>query len=118
MQAPQMPLDKKSDLYLVVEVNPDQNYERKSDDLYIQITMDLYTAVLGGQVKVNTLSGDVILTIPPGTQPGQNFRLSGRGMPKLRSPKTHGDLFVQVKVNLPKNLSKQQRELFEKLRSS
>ena len=115
---PANPFGQKSDLYLVVEVTSDQDYERKGDDLYTQGSVDLFTAVLGGQLKVKTLSGDVILTVPPGTQPGQNFRLSGRGMPKLRSSKTHGDLYVQIKVNLPKNLSKEQRELFEKLRSS
>jgi len=70
----------KSDLYLVIEMIPDTNYERKGDDLYCETIIDLYTAVLGGQASVNTLSGQVVLTIPTGTQSGQTFRLAGRGI--------------------------------------
>jgi curved DNA-binding protein len=109
---------KSSDLYLVVDVLPDNRLERKGDDLLTEISIDLYTAVLGGQADVNTLEGKVILTIPAGTQPGQKFRLSGRGMPKLRTPSEHGDLYVTVKVQLPKQLSKKQRELFEQIKNS
>ncbi len=64
------------------------------------------------------MAGNVLLTIPPGTQPGQTFRLAGKGMPKLRNPQEHGDLFVRLKVQLPRNLTPQQRELFEKLRKA
>lgn len=104
------------DIYLVVEVLPDAQFERKGDDLHAEVTIDLPTAVLGGQATVHTLSGDVILTIPPGTQPGQTFRLSGRGMPRLRQPQTHGDLYVKTKVQLPRTLTPKQRALFEQLR--
>jgi len=58
----------------------------------------------------------VVLTIPSGTQPGQKFRLSGRGMPILKSSQTYGNLYVQVKVELPKKLTDEQRKLFEQLR--
>lgn len=116
-QGPIGPDGQRSDLYLVIEVLPDPRFERKDDDLYTEVTIDLYTAVLGGQVTVPTLSGNVILTIPPGTQPGQTFRLSGRGMPNLRNPQKHGDLYVKVKVELPRSLTPQQRALFEQLRS-
>lgn len=115
---PHWPNGQRSDLYLVIEVLPDPRFERKDDDLYTEVTIDLYTAVLGGQVTVPTLGGDVILTIPPGTQPGQIFRLSGRGMPNLRNPQKHGDLYVKVKVELPRHLTPQQRALFEQLRHS
>jgi len=115
-QGPIGPNGQRSDLYLVIEVLPDPRFERKDDDLYTEVTIDLYTAVLGGQVTVPTLSGDVILTIPPGTQPGQVFRLSGRGMPNLRNPQKRGDLYVKVKVEIPRNLTPQQRALFEQLR--
>ena len=59
--------------------------------------------------------GQVVLTIPPGTQPGQTFRLAGRGMPHLRNPQNRGDLFARARVTLPRNLTPQQREYFEKL---
>lgn len=107
-----------TDIYLVVEVLPDKNYEIKGDDLYSETTIDLYTAVLGGETKVQTPAGQVVLKIPPGTQPGQTFRLAGRGMPKLRNPQEHGDLFVKAKVQLPRQITPHQRALFEQLRQS
>lgn len=112
------PDGQKSDLYLVIEVTPDARFERKGDDLYTEASLDLYTAVLGGQVNVSTPAGEVRLTIPAGTQPGQTFRLAGRGMPKIRSPQQHGDLYVRVKVYLPRQLTPEQRRLFEQLRSA
>ena len=77
--------------------------------------IDLYTAVLGGEVTVPTLTGNVMLTIPVGTQPEQTYRLTGRGMPHLKQPTTHGDLLVRVKVKLPRKLSPSQKKLFEEL---
>jgi curved DNA-binding protein len=107
-----------SDLYLVVKVLPDTRFVVDGDDLTTEVKLDLYTAVLGGTVKVFTLAGDVNLTIPPGTQPGQIFRLTGRGMPLLKSPQNFGNLYVRVKLEIPKNLSAAQRDLFEKLKNS
>lgn len=104
-----------ADLYLVVQVAPDPRFERQGDDLYTEAPVDLYTAVLGGEVKVPTLTGEVFLKIPPGTQCGQTFRLRGRGMPKLRNPQQHGDLYVRAKVLVPKDLSPRERELFQEL---
>lgn len=103
------------DLYLVMEVAPDPRFERKGDDLYTNIQVDLITAVLGGEVSVPTLSGNVRLSIPNGTQPEQLFRLAGRGMPRLKSPTQHGDLFARVKVKIPRELTPHQRELFQQL---
>ncbi len=103
------------DLYLVVEVLPDNHFERKENDLYTEVPVDLYTAVLGGEVTVPTLSGNVRLTIPAGTQPGQTFRLAGRGMPQLKAPAAHGDLYVRAKVQVPRQLTDQQRSLFQRL---
>lgn len=105
----------KQDIYLIIEMLPDSRFERKNEDLHTEIPVDLYTAVLGGQVSVSTMSGNVMLKIPAGTQPGQTFRLAGRGMPHLRAPQSFGDLYAIVKVKLPKNLSQKQRELFEQL---
>jgi curved DNA-binding protein len=105
----------KGDLYLVIHVHDDPNFERKGDDLYTDVNVDLYTAVLGGEAKVNTLTSSVVLTIPAGTQPGQTFRLNGLGVPHLKKPDTHGDLLVRVKVDLPRKLTPKQRELFNEL---
>jgi curved DNA-binding protein len=105
----------KSDLYLVIKVIDDPNFERKGNDLYTEAPVDLFTAVLGGEVKVQTLTGDVVLTVPAGTQPGQTFRLGGRGMPHLKNPETHGDLYVRAKVKIPRDLTPQQRQLFKQL---
>ena len=105
----------KQDIYLLIELLPDARFERKGDDLHCEVPIDLYTAILGGQINVGTLSGNVMLKIPSGTQPGQTFRLAGRGMPHLRNSQTFGDLYAKVKVQLPKTLSTRQRELFEQL---
>jgi curved DNA-binding protein len=108
-----------SDILLVVEVTPDPRFERKGIDLYTDFDLDLYTAVLGGEARVTTLDGPVVLTIPSGTQPGQTFRLGGRGMPKLRSNEgVRGDLYARARVQLPRNLSADQRAKFETLARS
>jgi curved DNA-binding protein len=103
------------DLYLLVEVEPDGRFERQGDDLLVDASTDLYTALLGGEVKVPTPSGDVVLTVPAGSQPGQTFRLKGRGMPLLRQPSAHGDLFARLSVVLPTHLTDEERELVTRL---
>lgn len=109
------PEGQKADLYLVIQVLDDPLYEREGEDLHITVEVDLYTAVLGGEITVSTPAGNVRLTIPPGTQPEQVFRLAGRGMPHLKTPKTHGDLFAHVHVKLPRNLTPAQKKLFQEL---
>jgi len=104
-----------SDLFLVVKVANDPNFERKGNDLYTEAAVDLYKAVLGGEVTVRTLTGNIMLTVPAGTQPGQSIRLAGQGMPLIKNPDLRGDLFVRVKVKIPRNLTPEQRELFNKL---
>ena len=104
------------DLYLRIRVTPDARFERTEDDLRITVPVDLYTAVLGGEVLVPTMSGEVKLKIPPGSQNGQTFRLRGKGMPKIKNPDVHGDLYVRIEVRLPTQLSAKQRALFEELR--
>lgn len=105
----------KSDLYLLIQVAKDHRFERKQDNLHTEIEVDLYTAVLGGEIKVPTLSGNVVLSIPAGTQPGQTFRLSGRGMPQLKNSKKSGDLFVNVNVQIPQKLTQKEKDLFSEL---
>lgn len=103
------------DLFIVVTVAPDQHIEREGDNLKTNVTIDLYTAVLGGEVTVPTMTGEVRLKIPPETQPGRVFRLRGQGMPLLREPQNHGDLLVKVQVSLPTNLTGIEKSLFEQL---
>ena len=112
---PGSPNSAKQDLYLVIQVAEDPRFERKGDDLYTNIPVDVYTAMLGGEVTVPTLSGNVVLTLPEGTQPDQLFRLSGRGMPHLKNPSSHGDLLARIKVKIPRNLSARQKELIRQL---
>ena len=105
------------DLYLRVTVSDDQRFERRDDDLYENVTINLYTAVLGGDVQVPTMTGKVTLKINPGTQPGQLIRLRGKGMPHLRQPDEFGDLYARVDVEIPKDLTAKERALFKELAS-
>jgi curved DNA-binding protein len=101
------------DLYLIVDVKEDSRFERRGNDLHTTATASIFTAILGGEADVETLEGKIKLNIPAGTQPEQVFRLAGRGMPHVKNPKDKGDLFVRVKVQIPKYLSAKQRELLE-----
>ncbi|MBI2845687.1 MAG: DnaJ domain-containing protein [Chloroflexi bacterium] len=103
------------DLYLRVNVAPDHRFQRQGDDLHQEVGVDLYTAVLGGEIPVPTLRGSVILKIPPQTQGGKVFRLQGQGMPNLKNHEKRGDLFVKVKIRIPENLGEEEKELFARL---
>jgi curved DNA-binding protein len=104
------------DLYLQVRVLPHDRFERDGEDLHVTVPVDLYTALLGGQVNVSTIDRTVSLTIPPETANGRVFRLRGLGMPRLKNPDERGDLYAAVEVQLPRNLSEREKELFEQLR--
>ena len=101
------------DLYLVVEVAEDERFERRGGDLHTTTEVSVFTAILGGEADVETMSGKVKLSIPAGTQPEQVFRVAGRGMPQVKTPNTKGDLYVRLKVQIPRYLSTKQRELIE-----
>ncbi len=104
------------DLFLNIEVLPDARFERNGDDLTVETPVDLYTALLGGEVAVPTPKGaSLLLKIPPETQNGKSFRLANKGMPKLNEPNAFGNLFARVKIILPEKLSKQEQELFREL---
>ena len=105
-------------LYLVVHVADDIQFERKDDDIYVDVKVDVFTAMLGGDVEVPTLTRPVKMKIRPGTQSGQKLRLSGKGMPDLRRGDTNGDLYARVVISVPKQLDPAQRELAEALRDS
>jgi curved DNA-binding protein len=103
------------DLFVVVNVRPHPAFRREGDDLHVDAPVDLYTAILGGEARVPTLSGDVTLRVPPEAQPGKTFRLTGRGMPKLKQPETAGDLYAHLTVRLPSPLSDEERALYRQL---
>jgi len=105
----------RGDLYLVVSVKPHRLFERKGDDLYVEVAVPLTVAVLGGEVQVPTLKGRLALKIPPETQNGRAFRLAGQGMPHLGNS-SRGDLLAKVNVLLPAKLSAEEKKLFEQLR--
>lgn len=101
------------DLYLIVDVKDDPRFERRGNDLHTSATVSVFTAILGGEADVETLVGKIKLNIPAGTQPEQVFRLAGRGMPSVKNKNEKGDLYVRLKVQIPKYLSPKQRELLE-----
>jgi curved DNA-binding protein len=101
------------DLYLIVNITDEDKFERNGQDLYTTSPLSVFTLILGGETDVETPTGKVKLSIPAGTQTDQVFRLAGRGMPHLKNPKIKGDLFVKLKVQVPKYLSSKQRELLE-----
>ena len=103
------------DLYLIVQVAEDSRFERRGNDLHTTANVDVFTAILGGDADVETFDGRIKLNIPAGTQPEQVFRLAGRGMPHVRDQKDKGDLFVKIKVQIPKYLSSKQRELLDEV---
>jgi curved DNA-binding protein len=104
------------DLFLVVSVIPDPNFRREGDNLHTRVEIPLLTAVLGGEAEVATLDGRKLsVKIPPETQNGQVFRLKGKGMPKLGRSEERGDLYAEVRMVLPQNISERERKLFEEL---
>ena len=106
------------DLYLVMEVEPDSRFERDGDNLTTEVKVDMFTALLGGEVEVPTLTRTVKLKVPAGTQSGRKFRLSGKGMPVLNKADQYGDLFARLLVTVPEKLTPEQRELVEQLKAT
>jgi curved DNA-binding protein len=109
---------KAGDLYLRIRLAPNPQFERKGRDLYTQVAIPLTTAVLGGEADVRTLGGKSLrLKIPPTTQNGQVFRLKGHGMPVAGKSGEPGDLYATVDVQLPRELTPEQRGHFEALQA-
>jgi DnaJ-class molecular chaperone len=104
-------------LYLVVSVLPHSRFERKGGDLYADVEVPLTDAVLGVEVEVPTITGKVMLKVPPLTQNGKLFRLAGLGMPKLKG-KGRGDLYARLRAKLPEELGDREKKLFEELRTA
>ncbi len=101
------------DLYIFLSIKPHEFFQRDGSDLYCKVPISMATAALGGQFEVATLDGtQTRVKVPEGTQNGKQFRLKGKGMPVLRQ-QTTGDLYIQIAIETPQNLSKRQRELLE-----
>lgn len=106
------------DLYLIIQVEDDKQFRREGDDLYVDVNIDMFTALLGGEVEVPTLGRPVRLRIPPGTQSGRKFRLSGKGMPVMRATDKFGDLYVRVAITVPTQLTAEQKRMVEALKAT
>ncbi|MBV9719720.1 MAG: DnaJ domain-containing protein [Candidatus Eremiobacteraeota bacterium] len=104
------------DLHLIVTLQEDATYKRKGDDLYVDLPVSIYDLVLGGEVNVPTLSGEVAMTVPAGTQNNRLLRLSGRGIPHVKGS-GNGDEYVRLIGQLPQNLSEKEQKLFRELSS-
>lgn len=101
------------DLYIFLSLKPDPFFQRDGSDVFCRVPISMVKAALGGHIDVPTLEDTVTrVKIPPGTESGKQFRLKGKGMPVLRT-KMMGDMYIQVDVETPKNLTKRQRELLE-----
>jgi molecular chaperone DnaJ len=101
------------DLYIFLSIKPHEFFQRDGADIFCRVPISMTTAALGGQVEVPTIDGEKTrVRVPEGTESGKQFRLKGKGMPVLRS-KVTGDMYIQVEVETPKNLTRKQRELLE-----
>jgi curved DNA-binding protein len=104
------------DLLITVKVRPHPVYERKGDDLHVDVPVEYTTAALGGEVQIPTLTGRVTMKVPPGTSGGRVFRLPGQGMPKLKES-GRGNLYARVRVTIPEAMSDKERGLLEQIRA-
>ncbi len=100
------------DLYVLVHVKPDKRFERDGNDLIVEQDIDFVTAALGGSIEVETLKGAETVDIEPGTQNNSEIRLKNKGLPQLHS-KRHGDFVIRIGIEVPKKLSKKQKELLK-----
>lgn len=104
------------DLYLVITVTEHPQFERRGDNLYVDVNVPLTDAVLGGEVEIGMLDGRLALRLPELTQNGRQFRLAGKGMPLMGEHGRRGDLYARVRVQLPDRLDAEEKRLFERLR--
>ncbi len=106
------------DLFITFVIGNDKDFRRKGNDLYAKVEIDLYTAVLGGEILVDTLQGKVKLKVNPETQNDTKVRLKGKGFPVYKKDGSFGDFFVTYSVKIPTNLTDKQKELFKQLANS
>ena len=106
-----------TNFYLVTKISPMEDYQRVGNDLHTKIDLDLLDAIFGIEVELNIIGERILFTVPPETQNGTSFRLSGKGMPLLKSPDKRGNMYISAHIRIPTELSKQEKELFLKLKS-
>lgn len=106
------------DLYITFVIAPDPHFRRNGNDLYANVNVDLYTAVLGGEITVDTLDGKIKLKVKPETQNETKTRVKGKGFPVYKKDGEFGDLYVTYQVQVPTNLTEHQKELFRQLAAS
>lgn len=105
----------KGDLYITFNIQNNTQFKRDNTNLHATVDLPLYTAILGGEQIIDTLTGKVKLTIKPETQNGTQVRLKGKGLPKYKSESKHGDLFITYQIDMPTKLSEKEKELFQEL---
>ena len=101
------------DLYVVISVKKDNYFERMKNDVYCSVPIEFYDAILGSEINVKTMSGDVKMKIPPGTQTHSTFRLKGKGFPYINNKKYTGDQYVKVIIKIPQKITLEQKKLLE-----
>jgi curved DNA-binding protein len=105
----------KGDLFITVHIANHSEFERKGDDLYCDLNLELYTAILGGKAEINTMKGKIKISIAPESDNGKSLRLKGMGMPKYGKANEFGDLYAKINIIIPKNLTEKEKELFREL---
>ena len=106
------------DLYITFKIAGHPKFKRSGNNLYTTVDLDLYTAVLGGEITVDTLNGKAKLKVRPETQNGSKIKLKGKGFPAYKSKGEYGDLYITYMVKIPTNLTEKQKELFSELAKS
>mmetsp|Transcript_13496 Transcript_13496/g.19750 ORF Transcript_13496/g.19750 Transcript_13496/m.19750 type:complete len:446 (-) Transcript_13496:54-1391(-) len=104
------------DLYIFLRVKEDRNFRREGPEIYSDASISYVDAILGASIKCPVVDGEVTIKVPPGTQPGQVMRLKGNGAPRLGNPDSRGDHYVTMNIDIPTDLSKEEKELVEQLR--
>lgn len=107
----------KGDLYITFKIMNHTGFKREKENLYKNEEIDLYTAILGGEITVNTFTGKVKLKVKPGTQSGAQVKLKGKGFPKYKKENQFGDLYITYQVKIPENLSDKEKSLFKELQN-
>jgi curved DNA-binding protein len=106
------------DLYITFSISNHPKFKRSGNDLYATVSLDLYTAVLGGEITTDTLNGKVKLNVKPETQNGSKIKLKGKGFPVYKKEGQFGDLYITFVIKIPTNLTEKQKSLFTELAKS
>lgn len=105
----------KGDLYITFSIDNDSKFKRDKENLYSTVNLNLYTAILGGEITVDTFDGKVKLNVNPGTQNGTKVKLKGKGFPVYKKDNQFGDLYISYQIQVPTDLTEKEKELFTEL---